>query len=593
MKIKVSDYISNFLYNNGVKDIFTVVGGGAMYLNDSFGHNKNLHCTYFHHEQAASMAAEAYARVNNEIAAVCVTSGPGATNAITGVLCGWMSSIPMLIISGQARYSTTIHTSNVKLRTRGIQEFDITGSIKNMTKYCELISDPNMISYCLEKALFLAKEGKQGPCWLDIPLDVQSAIIDTRKILHYKCNKNSNFPTKKAINDVIYELKKAQRPVILAGNGIRLSESHNKFLELVDKLNIPVVTTVGSVDAISYSHPLFVGISGTTGSRAGNFAIQNSDLVLSLGSRLSFSHTGFNSKDWARNAYKIVNNIDINELNKSDIDIDLKIDCSVSIFIDLLLSRLEKPLLKKSKWIDKCLYWKERYPVVQNKHYADDKPNIYVFYKELSTYLTNKDILLVSAGTARVVGSQASMIKEGMRFITNSSTASMGYDLPSAIGTCIANNRKRIVVCTGDGSIQMNIQELQTIVQNRLPIIIFVLNNKGYHSIRMTQSNYFDNSLVGVGEESGDLSFPDLSKLAKAYGIKYLSCHKSVNLTKTINKTLNFDGVCLCELFLSIKQKTEPKVSSKKLKNGQFKSALLEDMTPFLSRKEFNKNMKI
>lgn len=593
MKQKVSDYIADFLVNNGIKDVFTVTGGGAMHMNDSFGHHPNLHCIYNHHEQASAMAAEAYARIDNKIAAVCVTTGPGATNAITGVVGGWMDSIPMLIFSGQARYATTIYASGLDLRTRGVQEFDIIGSVRNMTKYCELVKDPNNIAYCLEKAIYLAKAGRPGPCWLDIPLDVQGATIETDELVHYVSDKEKYEISDSIIQTIIEKLSCAERPVIFAGNGIRLAGAHNKFLELVNQLQIPIVTGMSSVDAISTDNVYYVGRNGTTGDRAGNFAIQNSDVLLSIGSRLSFFQTGFNYESWARCAYKIVNDIDVNEVKKDSISADLEVVCDASVLIDKLLATTKGNNFRKDKWLEQCSKWKNKYPVVLKKHMEDSQPNIYAFYKKMTEALSEDDCIIVSAGTSRVAGSQASVIKNGMRFIANPSCASMGYDLPPAIGVCIARNKRRTIVCTGDGGFQMNIQELQTIVHNKLPIVIFVMNNQGYHSIRMTQNTYFGKNLVGVGEESGDLSFPDLSKLIPAYGISFRRCESSTDLDDAIRWALSQDGPCLCEMMLSTTQLTEPKGASKKLPNGQMISAPLEDMAPFLSSEELEENMYI
>lgn len=594
MKMRVSDYIADFLAAHNVHDVFTVTGGGAMYLNDSFGHHNQLHCIYNHHEQASAMAAEAYARINNQIAAVCVTTGPGATNAITGVVGGWMDSIPMLIFSGQARYATTVYASGLNLRTRGVQEFDIIGSVRNMTKYCELVVHPERIRYCLEKALYLAYDGRPGPCWLDIPLDVQGAIIETEELVGYTPNQMKEYSiSNDMIEKIIYKINNAKRPVLFIGNGVRLAGAHEEMLSLVQKLNIPVVTGMSSVDAIATEHPLYVGRSGTTGDRAGNFAVQNSDLFISFGSRLSLFQTGFQYSTWAREAYKIINDIDPDELEKDSIQANMKLCCDVSILIDMLLEKLKEPLLQKVDWVKQCHAWKSEYPVVQEKHYQDPKPNIYAFYNELTKLLTKDDRLVVSVGTSRVVGSQVSRISEGCRFITNPSTAAMGYCLPAAIGVCIAEKQKRTVLVTGEGSFQMNIQELQTIVQNKLPIAIFIMNNQGYHSIRMTQHTYFNDTLVGVGPEGGDLSFPDLSKISMAYGLEYRKCTESSSMINDIMWALSQEKACICEMMLSTNQVTEPKVSSKRLDNGQMVSAPLEDMAPFLAAEELEKNMYI
>lgn len=594
MKQRVSDYIADLLVDNGITDCFTVTGGGAMYLNDSFGHHLNMNCTYNHNEQASAMAAEAYARLDNKIALVCVTTGPGATNAITGVAGGWMDSIPMLIISGQARFATTVYASGLKLRTRGVQEFDIIGSVGNMTKYCELVAEPQKIRYCIEKAIYLAKEGRPGPCWLDIPLDVQGAIIETDNLISY-VPENKDYEVESDIIDIICQkLQTAKRPVIFAGNGIRLSGAHEEFLKLVDKLGIPVVTGMSSVDAIDSEHFLYAGRNGGTGDRAGNFAIQNCDVLLSLGSRQSFFQTGFNYKTWARGAYKIINDIDEAELNKDSLNADLKVCGDVKDLILKLLNELNNTKLPKyDSWIEQCHVWRKKYPVVQEKHYKDNCANIYAFYDIMTKALPKSINLVISVGTSRVAGSQASVVKKGQRIITNPSMAAMGYDLPPAIGVCIASGKKKTFLVTGEGSLQMNIQELQTIVHNKLPIAIFVMNNKGYHSIRMTQHTYFAEPLVGIGEESGDLSFPDLSKLSVAYGLEYLRVDANEQISDAVNWALNVSAPCICEVMLSSTQITEPKQSSKKMPNGQMVSAPLEDMAPFLSREELKENMYI
>ncbi len=594
MKRRVTDYIADYLVENSITDIFTVTGGGAMYLNDSFGHHPQIHCIYNHHEQASAMAAEAYARIDNRIAAVCVTTGPGATNAITGVVGGWMDSIPMLVFSGQARYATTVYASGLKLRTRGVQEFDIIGSVRNMTKYCELVKTPDRIRYALEKALYLAKNGRPGPCWLDIPLDVQGAIIETDDLIGYESDEikvpELSYET---VKEIICKINQAMRPVIFAGNGIRLSGAHHDFLNLVEKLGIPIVTGMSSVDAIASDHPLFAGRSGTTGDRAGNFAVQNADLLLSIGSRLGFFQTGFNYQSWARNAYKIMCDIDDQELQKDSIKADMKICCDAKDLIRKLNDVLGKNLISKKKWVRQCQLWRKEYPVVQSKHLNDSRPNIYAFFDRFTRRLRADDRLVISVGTSRVAGSQASYITEGMRLITNPSTAAMGFGVPAAIGVCVATGKNKTYLVDGEGSFQMNIQELQTIVQNRLPITIFIMNNQGYHSIRMTQKSFFGEPLIGIGPESKDLSFPDLSKLIPAYGLDYLRCEKMETMNYAIDWAISHNNPCVCEMMLSKEQVTEPKAASKRMPDGTMVSAPLEDMAPFLSREEVERNMLI
>lgn len=590
MKKKVSDYIADLLAENGIKDCFAVTGGAAMHLNDSFGHHDFVECTYFHHEQSAAIAAEAYARVSNEIAAVCVSTGPGATNAITGVLCGWMGSIPMLVLSGQVRYATSIYSLGPKLRSSGVQEHDIIHTVDNMTKYCEIVTNPQKIRYVVEKALYLAREGRPGPCWVDIPLDVQGSVIETDDLEGFCPEPSDHKPDDGVAEKIIERIKNAKRPVLFAGNGIRIAGAHDSFLELCEKLNIPVVTGMSSVDAIASEHRLYTGRSGITGDRAGNFAIQNSDLLLSIGSRQSFLQTGFDRKAWAVNAYKIVCDIDIHELQKKGMDADMKVCCDAKALIEEMNRALPEQLPEKTDWLDHCRLWREKYPVVTEKRREGETPDIYAFYDVLTSRIGEEDCLVVGVGTSRVAGSQSGNVKEGMRFITNSSAAPMGYCLPAAIGACIARGKKKVYLVTGDGSLQMNIQELQTIVHNKLPVVIFVMNNKGYHSIRMTQRNYFGDDLVGVGPDSGDISFPDLSKLIPAYGITYIRCDRMEDMNWAIEFALSQQS-CVCEVMLSTEYVTEPKVASKRMPDGGMKAASLEDMSPFLSREELESNM--
>lgn len=607
MKQKVSDYIADKLAEAGIREVFTVTGGGAMHLNDSFGHHKRLHCTYQHHEQACAMAAEAYARVDQQMAAVCVTTGPGATNAITGVLGAWMDSIPMVVISGQARYATTVPGSGLKLRSLGVQECNIVPVVTPITKYAVMVIQPEEIRYHLEKALYLAANGRPGPVWLDIPLDVQGAVVETDTLRGYDKKENPETMPKPVEEDVIEEIltriEKSQRPVFLPGNGVRLAKAVAEFRELVDILGIPVVVGMSSVDALPYIHPCYVGKSGSTGDRAGNFAVQNSDLLLACGNRLGFGQTGFQYESWAREAYTIINDIDEEELKKPNLHVNLPVCAHGKEFLGALLAGAkkrgatkEKPLFGGEAWRERCRQWKEQYPVVGKAHYETQEENctnLYAFYEELSKVMAEGDYLVVSVGTSRVVGSQAFKVKEGQRFITNPNTAAMGFCLPAATGVSVALGGAQVVCVTGEGSLQMNLQELQTIRQNRLPVKLFVINNQGYHSIRQTQQSYFKGKLVGVGEESGDLSFPSLEALAPVYGFAYESCRSSCELSQVLGRTLAKEGPVLCEVFVTKHQKTEPKAASRKLEDGRMVSAPLEDLAPFLDRKELKENMLI
>ncbi len=598
MKIKVSNYISQFLVDNGIDVTFTVTGGGAMHLNDAFGHQKGMRCIYNHHEQACAIAAESYARINNKLAACVVTTGPGGTNAITGVVGGWLDSIPMIIISGQVRYDTTARSTGLGIRALGDQEFDITKAVGCMTKYCEMVIDKNKIRYCLEKALKLCKSGRPGPCWLDIPLDIQGAFVDTDDLYPYDGEDDEvlpGVPSDEIFFEIIEKINKSKRPVFNAGNGIRIAGGFSEFRDLIEKLNIPVVTGWDSIDLIEDEHNLYTGRAGIMGDRPGNFAVQNSDLFLSVGSRLSIRQVGYNYESWARAAEKIVVDIDNEELKKKTVNADFPICCDAKDFLKRFNEILGDQKLKgHEEWVSVCENWKKKYPVVMPKHYEQKEPvNVYAFIKELSSRLNKGQITVVGNGSACVVGSHAYVIKENQRFIINSAIASMGYDLPAAIGACVASGYGDIVNVTGDGSIQMNLQELQTIVQNKLPIKIFMINNGGYHSIRQSQMNFFGEPLVGIGRESHDLSFPDMSKLIPAYGIPYFKCEKTEDLGKKIEETLNTEGYAFLEIVVDTEQKFEPKSATKKLPDGSLVSAPLEDLAPFLPREELEKNMFI
>lgn len=596
MRIRVADYIADFLTENGIEQCFTVVGGGAMHLNDAFGHHPRLNCLYNHHEQASAIAAEAYYRVNNKMALCCVTTGPGGTNAITGVVGAWLDSIPMMVISGQVRYDTTARSTGLPLRAMGDQEFDICKAVSYMTKYCEMVTDPLSVRYHLQKALYLALEGRPGPSWLDIPLNVQGAYIETDNLYpDYVPESKPDFSDEKAIDEIIYALKKAERPVIIAGSAIRYSGGFEEFRTLVKKLNIPVVTCWNSIDVIESDNPLYVGRGGIMGDRAGNFAVQNSDLVLSLGSRLSIRQVGYNYKTWAREAFVIDVDIDEAELKKPTLHVDLPVCADVKSVMSALNKRLvDSPLFSNNVWLEKCLQWKERYPVVMKKHYEDkDETNVYAFINELSSFLPKDYVTVVGNGSACVVGSHAYKIYNGSRFIINSAIASMGYDLPAAIGACIAIGKKELVCISGDGSLQMNLQELQTIITNKLPIKIFVINNNGYHSIRQTQDKFFNGNYSGIGPSSNDLGFPDLSKIAAAYGYPYAACHSNSELSSFIERVFEHNGAFIAEVFVGEKQPFEPKSSAKRLEDGTIVSPPLEDLSPFLPDEEMDENMII
>ena len=602
MNIRLADYVANFLVEQGVTDVFSVVGGGAMHLNDALGHNTGLHVTYNHHEQACAIAAEAYARLDNKIAAVCVTTGPGGTNALTGVLGGWLDSIPMFIISGQVRYDTTSRyaerITGAKVRALGDQEYDIVKSVNNMTKYSTMIENPEDIRYALEKAWHLATTGRPGPVWIDIPLNFQGASIDTEKLRGYDpAEDDKNLPPEvgmDVIKEVIEKLQKAKRPVLHAGYGIRLSGAYDVFRSVIKKLNIPIVTYWNAVDLIETDNDLYCGRAGNMGDRPGNWAIQNSDLILAIGTRISIRQVGYDWKTWAREAEVIMVDIDEAELKKHTIHVEMPIWADAKDFLSKLDDMLDGKTLQKNEWLDICKKWKYDYPVVQDKQREDteDGANVYAFIDYLSGSLPDNSLTAVSNGACCVVGNQAYVIKKGSRMANNSAVASMGYGLPAAIGTCIGGGRRETICLEGDGSIMMNLQELQTIITNRLPIKIFLINNNGYHSIRLTQTNLFnDHSKIGIGPESGDLSFPQFSKIAEAFGFDYYAAHNNQEMRDVVDKVKNLEGPLFVEIFTDTEQVWEPKSSTKRLDDGSLVSSPLQGLAPFLPREELEKIM--
>ena len=618
-----------------------------MHLNDALGHQEGLHCLYQHHEQACAIAAEAYARIHNKIGALCVTTGPGGTNAITGVVGGWLDSIPMLVLSGQVRYDTTARWSGVGIRAMGDQEFDIVKSIDCMTKYSEMVIDPLRIRYCLEKAIYLSYSGRPGPTWLDIPLDVQGAYVDTDDLVGFdaadyeaggtgwaepspahaipedyagKGEHRQVLPkpvSKELAREIIEKIRNAKRPVLYAGNGIRIAGAFDAFMEVADGLGIPAVVGWNANDCMYDDCPWYVGRPGNMGDRPGNLAVQNSDLVFSVGSRLSIRQVGYNYKTWAREAYVIMNDVDPEELKKPSVHVDMPIHADAKDLMETMAAVLREEYDKKPvfdggeglpgmTWSETCRMYREKYPTIRKEQLKPDptrEANVYAVVEALSSRLSEDQITVVGNGSACVVGGHAYIMKKGQRFLSNSAIASMGYDLPAAIGACMAAHdpefegdgysQHDIILLTGEGSIQMNLQELQTIIHHKMPIKIFLINNGGYHSIRQTQRNFFGEPLVGIGVDSHDLSFPDMAKLAPAYGYPYVAAYHNEELADAVEKTLAMEGPAICELFVTTDQNFEPKSSAKRLPDGTLVSPPLEDLSPFLPDEEMDKLMII
>lgn len=592
--IKVSDLIVSTLAKHGIKTCFSVTGGGSMHLNHSFSVNKKIDVIYNHHEQASSIAAESYYRLNNKLCALNVTSGPGGTNAITGVYGAFVDSIGMIVLSGQVKLETTVSASEIPLRQLGDQELDIVPIIRSITKFSKMITRVSDVLYDLEKAIYLAKSGRPGPCWLDIPLDIQGAMIDLKKIKRFNppIIKENKKLLNKQVTEVISLIKKSKRPVIYCGSGIRLSERHLHFLKLVNLLNIPVVSSFNSQDVIWENHRLYIGKAGTVGDRAGNFAVQNSDLLLVLGSRLNIRQVSYNYQMFAREAKIVWVDVDKTELDKHTVKPHLKIHKDLAIFLPSMIQKIKHKINLHVDWVAWCKQRKIRYPVVKDEFYNKKKPiNPYCLVDILSNHMKENDIVVTANGTAVVITHQAFKIKKGQRVWSNSGSATMGYDLPAAIGACYSSNKKEVLCITGDGSIMMNLQELETIKSNKLPIKIIIINNKGYVSMFQTQKNFFNGKEFGSGPKSG-VTFPSFRKIAASFNFTYQSCRKIGDLENEIKKFLK-KSTGILEVFVDHNQRFEPKLGAKQHPDGRITSPPLEDLSPFLSKEELQENMII
>lgn len=597
--MRVSDYVAKTLVDNGVHHVFMLTGGGAMFLNDTFGHEARIKCIFNHHEQACAFAAEGYARITNRPAVINVTTGPGGINALNGVFGAWVDSIPMLVISGQVKRETCLATYAIPgLRQIGDQEADIISMVRGITKYAVFVDDPKMIRYHLEKAWHLAQSGRPGPCWLDIPIDVQSSLIEPDQLEGYDPRIDQpvyepNLP--EICKDVLERLSTAKRPVILAGKGIRLGNALDEFEQAIRSLSIPVVPGWTSIDLIANDDPLFCGRPGDLGTRAGNFTVQNSDVLLILGNRLGLRQVSYNWKSFAREAYKIQVDIDAVEFNKPTVRPDLAIHCDVKSFLTELNRQIRKAKLEPgthSQWLAWCQERVVRYPVVLPRHREQNGNSInpYYFIEELFSKLRNDDVVVCGNGTANVVTFQAAAIKKGQRLIANTGDASMGYDLSAAIGAVFALGNHRVICLAGDGSLQLNIQELQTVFHHHLPVKLFVLNNNGYLSIRLSQLKMFKR-VTGEGPDSG-VSFPDIIKVAEAYGLPANRIGYE-ELKEGVQKALETPGPFICDVMLDPEQSFEPRIASRQLDDGRIVSSPLEDMYPFLSTEELKENLFI
>ncbi len=584
-KIKLSDYIAKRLKEHGVKHFFIVSGGGAMHLNNGLGNA--IPYTACHHEQACSIAAEGYARVNNDLAVVNVTTGPGGLNCLNGVFGQWTDSVPVLYISGQVKRATMLDNCTMPTRQLGDQEVNIIQTVKHLTKYAVCVKEPNEIKYHIDKAIYLAQSGRKGPVWLDIPIDVQSTVIEENDLKEFSPEEI----TKKQfnINEIVEKILSSKRPLIVAGHGIRLSEQKDNFNKLLEKLQIPVVTTFNSFDIMEDDNPCYIGRIGTVGQRAGNFTLQNADMILFLGTRNNIRQVSYNWENFAPKAYKIVVDIDKAELNKPTLNPDIALEADLTDFIPELLNNAKKHT--NTEWLDFCKKLKEKYCFKNHPEQVQkDKIEPYHFTYTLTKCMKENDIFVMTNGSACVCPFQNAIVKKNQRYILNSGNASMGFGLPASIGAKINSPERNVICLEGDGSIMMNLQELETVVFNKIPVKIFVINNNGYSSIRQTQRNFFEGHMTASGVDSG-VGVPDFYALANAFKIKAVKIDNPNTMEEDIKKVLSMNEPVLCEVMTETEYSFAPKLSSRKLEDGTMISVSLEDMYPFLDREEYKENI--
>lgn len=594
--MRVADYIAGFIADKGVNHVFMLPGGGAMHLNDGLACESRLTAVPCHHEQACGIAAEAYGRVAGGFGVAMVTTGPGATNVITPVAGAWIDSIPLFVVSGQVKRADLLHGR--PLRQTGVQEVDVIPMVKGVTKYAVTVEDPQTIRYHLERAYHEMISGRPGPVWLDIPLDVQAARIETNKLDGYDAlqeHANSANLSESTLEKVFGLLAEAKRPLLLAGHGVRLSGAASEFLALAEKLQIPVVTTWNALDLIPYDHPLCVGRPGVVALRGPNFAVQNCDLLISIGSRLDNIITAYNPRGFAREARKIVVDVDHNEIEKLDMDITLGIEADARQFVSGVLQYSEYASgASYSEWIERCSDWKKRYPIHQEISFQQNGIiNHYQFIDALSNIIPENMVVSTgSSGLAVEVFYTVFRNKLGQRIFLTSGLGSMGYGLPAAIGACVANGKKPMVAIESDGSLQLNLQELATLRANKLPICLVILNNGGYASIRNTQRNYFSGRFIGTGPEAG-LWMPDLEDIARTYQLAYRKIDNAATLESSLNDAFAEPWPLLLDVRLSNNETLFPKVAAIPQQDGSMISMPLEDMSPLLSLESLQSEMLI
>lgn len=592
MKKRVADIIMDTLVEYGITDCFAVVGGGAMHLDNALLVCDKMNKVFNHHEQACAMAAEAYARYSGKMAAVCVTSGPGATNTLTGVMGAWQDSIPMIVLSGQVRYAISVPQSGLDLRYRGIQEFQIIPTVKNMTKYAVMLTDPLAVKQELVKAIRIAMDGRRGPVWLDVPQDIQNARVEEKELYPVEVFESA-VPELDLdeIKTALEAVQNAKQPCILAGSGIRSSHSFDAFLEFMEKLQVPVVGGAWVADNCYMEHPLYFGPSGNVGPRTGNFVLQNADVILTLGNSLGFRQTGFNQEGFAPNAKIYMVDADANEAKKPGLRVEKLIHAELNSFFQIV-NKMDIPVREHTEWMAYCNKLKNRFSpfeALENGVEEGERISSYYFWKLFQKYEPEDSILALGNNTGNTSKLQIGVQKKKQRTLTNYTCGSMGYDLPAAVGAAVAGGKKVFCV-TGDGSIMMNLQELQTVVQYDLPVNLVIFSNEGYGAIRQTSKNFFNGAYIGCTPDSG-VSFPEFKRVAETFGFTYICCHNNGELEECIQKLMNSKDRVLLEVLQAFDDPVTPKVMSRLDENGNMQTPVLHDMYPFLDAKEMKELM--
>lgn len=589
----VSEYIFTFLSEKGVDTAFVVTGGQAMWLNDALAKNKKIRSVFCHHEQSCGMSADAYGRITNKLGLAVVTAGPGSINVVNGLVGGWTDSAPMMVVSGQSALSCVKYQEESGIRQYGIQGIFIRPFVEKACKYFVTVDDPTKIKYYMEKAYYLAKSGRPGPVWIDVPLDVQRMQVPENLTYSFAPEIDVTNPERLIQAKSVYGmLAKAKRPLVIAGQGVRLANATEALRHFIEKFRLPIVTTRLGIDLIESNHDLFVGRPGNYGDRCANFAIQNADFILSVGSRLATAAVGHDASKFGKHAVKVVVDIDSKELDKPSFKIDYPI-CDDALKFITALSNVGDYIERDGaeEWVHQCNLWKEKYPVVldEYKNTGNDRINSYYLVDRICEHADKDYMVMVDTGSCFHVACQAWKVKYGQRFLTTGGLSSMGYWV-AGIGACAANGYKKTIVITGDGSFQMNIQDIATIAHNQFPIKVFIFNNNGYLLIRQTQHNYMEDRLYGEGPTSG-VWCPDAMKIADAYGIKGVRITKAEELDSKIKEVLDYDGPVICDVYTQEWQLIVPRVSSDKMPDGTLVMRKYEDMFPFLPEKEFSENM--